>query len=310
MLSRRTFIQGMAATAVASAAQVKGAQSSRPIRLGGPAFAKSDDPADIAQAHLDLGYRAAYAPSVKLEETDKIKAIVKEFADRDIVIAEVGAWVNLLASDPATRKKNLDFVTENLALAEALGARCCVDIAGSYHPTVWYGPHPDNFSRRFFDETVENCRKIIDAVKPTRTKFSIEMMGWCMPSTPDQYLELIRAVDREAFGVHVDVCNMINSPERIYNNATLIRECFEKLGKWAVSCHAKDVAWVPDMQVNFKEVIPGTGELDYGAYLSELAKLPNDVPLMMEHLAKPEEYKQAADYIRGVAGENGIAISS
>jgi sugar phosphate isomerase/epimerase len=267
---------------------------------------KSDDPAELAQAHLDLGYRAAYAPPVKLEETDKIEAIVREFSARDVVIAEVGAWVNLLDSDPYTRKRNLEFVTNKLAVAEALGARCCVDIAGSYNPEVWSGPHPDNFSRRFFEETVENCRKIIDAVNPKRTKFSLEMMGWCLPSTADQYLELIRAINREAFGVHIDICNMINSPERIYNSSDLIRECFQKLGKWALSCHAKDVAWVPEMQVHFKEVIPGQGEVDYATYLSELSRLDNDVPLMIEHLSSAEEYRQGASYIRSVARQNGI----
>ena len=178
MLSRRCFLQGVALAATSVSFRAEGGAQVRPLRLGGPIFVKSDDPAELAQAHLDLGYRAAYAPPVKLEDTDKIEAIVREFSARDVVIAEVGAWVNLLDSDPDTRKRNLEFVTNKLAIAEALGARCCVDIAGSYNPEVWSGPHPDNFSRRFFEETVENCRKIIDAVNPKRTKFSLEMMGW------------------------------------------------------------------------------------------------------------------------------------
>ena len=306
MLSRRCFLQGVALAATSVSFRAEGGAQVRPLRLGGPIFVKSDDPAELAQAHLDLGYRAAYAPPVKLEDTDKIEAIVREFSARDVVIAEVGAWVNLLDSDPDTRKRNLEFVTNKLAIAEALGARCCVDIAGSYNPEVWSGPHPDNFSRRFFEETVENCRKIIDAVNPKRTKFSLEMMGWCLPSTADQYLELIRAINREAFGVHIDICNMINSPERIYNSSDLIRECFQKLGKWALSCHAKDVAWVPEMQVHFKEVVPGQGEVDYATYLSELSRLDNDVPLMMEHLSSAEEYRQGAAYIRSVARQTGI----
>src|SRR3712207_7752624 len=41
-----------------------------------------------------------------------------------------------------------------------------------------YGPHPKNLSPEFFDATVENCRSIIDSVKPKRTKFTLEMMGW------------------------------------------------------------------------------------------------------------------------------------
>src|SRR5207253_605263 len=83
-------------------------------------------------------------------------------------------------------------------LAEALGARCCVDISGSYNPEVWYGPHPKNLSQGFMDATAENARKLIDAVKPTRTTFSIEMMPWNLPTGPDDYLRLIQAVDRKS----------------------------------------------------------------------------------------------------------------
>src|SRR6201996_3920350 len=131
---------------------------------------KSDDPAVLAKAHRDLGYRGADAPAdLSVKDTDRIAGLVKEFARQDVVIAEVGAWKNMLDPDPEKRQANLTYVTGKLALAEALGARNCVDIAGSYDPDVWYGENPKNLSPEFFDATVENCRKLIDAVKPRRT---------------------------------------------------------------------------------------------------------------------------------------------
>ena len=93
------------------------------------------------------------------------------------------------------------------------------------------------------------------------------MMGWSLPDGPDAYLKLIRAVDRPAFAVHMDVCNGINSPDRFYRNAEFINECFAKLGKWIVSCHAKDLAWIPEYNVHFREVVPGKGQMDYETYL-------------------------------------------
>ena len=132
----------------------------------------------------------------------------------------------MLDPDAEKRRQNLDYVTERCALAEAVGARCCVDIAGSYNPDSWYGPNPKNLSKEFIDATVANCRHVIDSVKPTRTRFTIEMMGWNIPDGPDSYLELIRAVDRKAFGVHLDICNGINSPRRFYQNTAYIDECF------------------------------------------------------------------------------------
>ena len=148
----------------------------------------------------------------------------------------------------------------------------------------------------------------MDAVKPRATKFSIEMMGWSLPDGPDAYLKLIRAVDRPAFAVHMDVCNAVNSPARFYGNAEFTRECFAKLGRWIVSCHAKDLAFIPEYNVHFREVVPGRGEIDYATYLREVSRLPVDAPLMLEHLQTPEEYTEGREYIRSVGARIGIAF--
>ncbi len=117
--------------------------------------------------------------------------------------------------------------TEGLALAEALGARDFVDIAGSYNTKSWFGPHPKNLSKEFFDASVENARKIIDAVRPSRAKFCYEMMGWALPDTPDAYVAMLTAVNQPAFGVHLDACNVVNSPQWFYRNTDVINECFD-----------------------------------------------------------------------------------
>jgi sugar phosphate isomerase/epimerase len=280
--------------------------NNRSLRLGGPAFTSSDDPETLAQAHRKLGYRAAYCPDVALNDSGRIRAFSEAFAKHDVVIAEVGRWVNLLDSNPENRNKNLQTVTDGLALAEEIGALCCVDIAGSFNPTSWFGPHPDNFSPKFFDAAVENARKVIDAVKPKRARFCFEMMGWAMPHTPENYRKLIKSIDREAFGVHLDPCNAINSPEKFYNNTQLLEECFDKLGKWIVSCHAKDLAWEIEMNVHFKEVIPGKGCLDYDTFLRRLARLPHRPPLMLEHLSRPEEYAAGREFLVAAARKAGL----
>jgi sugar phosphate isomerase/epimerase len=273
------------------------------LLLGAPIFLKSDDPAELAREHRRLGFSAGYCPAASIRDKNKIRAIEAAFAKERVVIAEVGAWKNLLDPDPGRRKENLDYVTERMALADEVGARCCVDISGSYHEKVWYGPHPKNLSREGFDATVENCRHILDAVKPKRSFFTLEVMGWTYPDTPDSYLRLIKAIDRKGFAVHLDVCNAVNSPDKFYNNAALIGECFRKLGPHIKSCHAKDLEWVVELNVHFVEVIPGKGQIDYRAYLNGLRGLAAPAPLMLEHLKTAAEYQQGFDYIKSVAAE-------
>ncbi len=314
-LTRRAFLGQTGTIAALAAANPPlwgrpDSSSSRPMRLGGPIFLKSEDPGELAQEHRRLGYRAAYAPQVPINDTERIKAIIKEFAARDVALAEVGAWRNMLDPDLEKRRQNLAYVQERLALAEALGARCCVDIAGSFNPHYWCGPDPKNMTDEFVDATVENCRHVIDAVKPTRTKFSIEMMPFNFPTGPDDYLKLIKKVDRQGFAVHLDACNVMNSPERMYNNSAVIDECFRKLGRWIVSCHAKDLSWEDYVQVSLREVIPGRGQIDYRAYLRGLSGLPVDAPLMLEHLKTAEEYDEGRHHIQKVAREMGLSFGA
>jgi sugar phosphate isomerase/epimerase len=233
---------------------------------------------------------------------------VAAFAKSDVVLAEVGRWVNLMDADDAKRKKNLETVTDGLALAEALGARCCVDIAGSLNETSWFGPHPGNLSPSFFDAAVENARRIVDAVKPRTAKFCYEMMAWSLPDTVDACLRMVKAVDRSGFGVHLDPCNLVSSPERYYRSADVVRECYAKLAPWVASVHLKDLTWDVEMAVHFREIQAGLGSLDHAAWLAEHAKACPEAPLMLEHLETAADYDAVRDHLRSVAPRAGIAF--
>ena len=276
------------------------------MRLGAPVFVDSDDPDAIARAHRDLGYRAAYCPDLSLDDPDGIRAVREAFARHDVVIAEVGVWNNLMDPDESKRRANLKAMEEGLALADEVGALCVVNIAGGFNAEHWDGPHPDDLSPAAFDLAVENARRIVEAVRPKRAKLTYEMMPYMIPDGPDSYLELIQAVDRPAFGVHLDVVNIINSPRRYYGSADLVRECFGKLGPYTVSCHLKDIRLDDRLTVHLDEVMVGRGGFDLPTYLQEAAKLPHEPPVLLEHLRTPEEYEQARRYVLDLVRELGI----
>src|SRR5438270_7378977 len=118
LISRRDFlVHAGGAVAVSMAcgrtALSQAAAQPRPMRLGGPVFVKSDDPAVLAKAHRALGYRAAYAPGqMDVNDRYRIAAWVKEFSNQDVVIAEVGAFRNILDPNPDKRRQNFEWVTE------------------------------------------------------------------------------------------------------------------------------------------------------------------------------------------------------
>ncbi len=277
------------------------------MRLGGPIFRDWSDPAEWAAAVKASGYSAAYCPVQDAPDETAVEAYRQAAERQDIVIAEVGAWSNPISPDEGTRRAALELCRERLALADRIGARCCVNIAGS-RGRKWDGPDPRNLSPDTFDLIVESVREIIDGVRPSRAFYTLETMPWAFPDSPDSYLDIIKAVDRPQFAVHLDPVNLVCSPQRYYATGALIRECFRTLGSFIKSCHAKDIILREQLTVHLDEVRPGLGGLDYRTFLTELERLDADTPLMLEHLSSAEEYGLAAAHIRSVAQDAGVTI--
>lgn len=280
-----------------------------PIPFGGPLFEPYESPAQWVEQLKRLGYGAAYCPVEPGTDEQLIRAYREAALEHHMVIAEVGAWSNPLSPDDSEAEAAINKCVAGLELADLIGARCCVNISGSLNREYWAGPHPENLSEETFERVVENTRRIIDAVRPVRSYFALEAMPWSFPDSTDTYLKLIRAIDRERFGVHLDPVNLITSVRSYFGNGALIRDMFARLGPWIRSCHAKDITLRQDNYIpQLDELRPGMGNLDYVTYLQELVKLP-EVPLMMEHLNTAEAYGEAASYIRSVARSAGIRIS-
>jgi sugar phosphate isomerase/epimerase len=278
------------------------------IRLGGPLFTRTDNPDDWIKELRSFGYRAAYCPVDISASHDEISAYKKAAKKADIIISEVGVWKNPISPDETERNDALDKCIKSLHLADEIEANCCVNTSGSRNEKYWAGPHMKNLTDETFNMVVESARKIIDAVKPAHTFFTLEAMPWAFPYSVDSYLRLINAIDRKSFAVHLDPVNLVVSPEVYFNNGEMIEDCFTRLGPYIRSCHAKDIILREDIYLpHLDEVRPGSGKLNYNVFLKELSQL-KDIPLMLEHLNTQEEYQSAADYIRNVGRTNGIKI--
>ncbi|MDR2619366.1 MAG: sugar phosphate isomerase/epimerase [Treponema sp.] len=268
------------------------------MRLGGSVMGPYAGPEAFAAMAKECGFRAVAFPLDYRSGTAEIDRLVKVLAEEDIVIAEVGAWGNnCLSPDKNIKKASLENSKKQLALAEYIGACCCVNVTGS-HTAQWDGPSQDSHSEEVFAEAVEAIREILDAVNPQKTRFCIETMPYMIPDSPDCYARLIKAVDRPGFAAHLDMVNLVNSPERYYRNADLTRECFEKFGSKIVSLHIKDITLRPSLTVHLDECLVGEGGFDHACLLKEAAKLPPDTPALVEHMTYQEEFKRSVALLR------------
>ena len=266
--------------------------------LGISSSLEHKSPEDWAAKHSALGLKAVVFPVDYLAGDDVIQAY-KDAADAArLTIAEVGIWRNTLAADLQERQHWIDYAVNQLKMADRIGAACCVNVVGTPYGPRWDGGYRGNFSSELWDMAVDMIRQIIDRARPVNTKFSIESMPWMIPGSPDEYVRLIEAVDRPQFGAHLDVVNMITTPERYFFNDRFLEECFRKLDGRICSCHLKDIRLKQEYTFQLEECACGEGTLDIELY-ARLASAQNPcMPMIIEHLDTDSQYIESVRYVQ------------
>ena len=116
-------------------------------------------------------------------------------------------------------------------------------------------------------------------------------------------------MDREQFGVHLDLVNLINTPRRYFDSAGVLAELMRVCGDRVVAGHLKDISLQePAISVIMHEVRAGLGNIDFAALLRTVDRIPREIPLLLEHLPNEIEYDAAARHIRTVARSIDIAL--
>ncbi len=267
------------------------------MRLGTSSPLAHSSAEEWAEKQAGLGCGAVVFPVQSSEPESRICEYKAAAEKHGLMIAEVGIWRNALAADPDERKKNIDWCVEQLRLADFLGARCAVNVAGAFGPR-WDGHYRANFTPEARRQTVAMVREIIDRAAPKNTYFTLEPMPWMIPTSPKDYLRLVEEVDRDRFAVHLDVINMVNSAERYFGAEEFVDECTELLGSRIRSCHIKDVHLSEEYTFRLEECAPGQGEFPLRYYAEKLTELDGDMPVILEHLSTDEEYLRYLQYLK------------
>lgn len=228
--------------------------------------------------------------------------VIADYADAaaacGLTIAEVGIWRNVLARSAKEREEARERAAGQLRLADEIGARCCVNVTGTWGGEVWDGGYPENYTPACWDAVVEYTRELLDTVRPKRTEYSVEPMPWMIPTGPDECLRLLRDVDRSGFGVHLDIVNMINCPERYFFMDAFLEECFDKLGPLITSCHLKDIFLNQELTFQLVETSCGKGSLNIEKYMTLINQYDPGMPVIIEHLETDAEYLESLSYVK------------
>ena len=294
------------------------------VRFGGPVFLEETraagagenhsltctDPELLVAKHKEKGFTAAYVPQIDAGDKELIRTMREVFQRENIMLAEAGYWENIMDIDPESRKYHRDRMLEAFYLAEELGARCALNIFGSYCHGNGNSQHSGkNFTEDAFADAVDTARYFIDTVKPKTAYFAYEIFPFSIVDTVEEMERLVKAVDRKMFGIHFDLVNLVSDPRKYFGHVQIVDEMISKLGDRIVSAHIKDIKMKePAISVILEEVPAGQGIIDFGAFLKGIDSLPLEIPVMMEHLSSEQEYDAAAMHIRSEAAKAGINI--
>jgi sugar phosphate isomerase/epimerase len=97
----------------------------------------------------------------------------------------------------------------------------------------------------------------------------------------------------------LDIVNITTSPYAFYHNAQTTNECFDKLGPYVKSCHAKDIVLSGKLTVHLNEAAPGQGGFDFAALIKRVMEF-GDIPLLMEHMNDPADVERSGAYMRTI----------
>ena len=220
-------------------------------------------------------------------------SIGREFEKRNIHIALIGSYFNLLEQDEEKLKESVDRFKEYLRYARDFGCPLVGTETGSYNADMSY--HPDNHGEEAFQTVLEIFRDFVAVAERHGVMVGVEGLYNFVISTPQRMKRLLDAVDSDNLQVILDPVNLLHMGN--YREVKeIIEECYELFGDKIIVIHAKDFV-IEDDQI--KTVPLGRGAMDFEHLLSLANKQKSGIDIIIEDL-RGEELKESRQYLQSV----------
>jgi sugar phosphate isomerase/epimerase len=257
----------------------------------------------------DNGYTAMETPPEpinKLTDSD-LKELLSAMKKYDVIVFEVGGYINMIHPDQATRQRNLKHLAMCIETADKVGCPMVGTISGSLDPVNFFNVHPENWTEKTWKMLVESVKQVLKDTAGMKAALGIEAQVTTNIDGPKAHKRLNEDVGDRRCAVNLDPVNMI-SLEKYYHTTELLNECFDLLGESILGAHAKDTFIFPDTQtVHVQEVCSGRGVMDYETYLVRLSRMKWPRALLPEHVPA-DQLLEAKAYIEKVAAKVGVKI--
>jgi sugar phosphate isomerase/epimerase len=275
------------------------AKAKRNLKLGIMSGVYADLPLDEAARQIKAdGFRCVVTDYTFADvrfnplepDWDAVGKIVSTLERHGIEIVGMFGYYNVVDPDIRRRKLGAARIEALLSNVKRLGCNLVSTETGTFNSqSEWQGA-PENQT----EEGYLQCRSVLEKHARTAEKqgavLSIETYYRNIIGTIDRTERLFHELPSPALRLVMDPCNYFRK-EDLPRMKPMLEAMFRRLGDRIVIAHAKDVKASPE-----GEDLPaaGLGVLDYPLFLRLLAQLDRPMPLVVEHLRRPDVARASA----------------
>ncbi|MGL1891281.1 MAG: sugar phosphate isomerase/epimerase [Spirochaetaceae bacterium] len=220
-------------------------------------------------------------------------SIGREFEKRDIHIALLGSYFNLLEQDSLKLKENMDRFKEYLRFASDFGCPIVGTETGSYNADMSY--HPHNHGEEALQTVIGIFKEFAVEAEHHGVFVGVEGLYNFVISTPKRMKTLLDSVDSSNLQVILDPVNLLHMGN--YTKVKeIIEDSFELFGNRIVLIHAKDFI-IEDHQI--KTVPLGRGLMDYEHLLTMVNRYKPGIDIIIEDL-RGDELQESQLYLQSI----------
>jgi sugar phosphate isomerase/epimerase len=309
-LSRRAWLEGAAVAGLGLAAPsiikaVAGpelrARAKKNLKLGIMSTVYADLPLDKAAHQIksdgfsgvvtDFSFADVHFNPLE-PDWAAARKIVTTLERAGVQIVGLFGYYNIV--DPDLRKRKLGAARMEVLLSnwKRLGCPLVSTETGTFNSQSEWQEAPENQTEPGYRQ----CRAVFEKHALTAEKhgavLSIEAYYRNIIGTIDRAERLFHEVKSPALRLVMDPCNYFRKQD-LPRMTPMLEAMFQRLGDRIAIAHAKDVKASPD-----GEDLPaaGLGVLDYPLFLRLLAQLDRPLPLVVEHLRRPD-VARARDFV-------------
>lgn len=248
----------------------------------------------LEAVQLELAFAGEKLTWSRLKKAE-CEQIAQAFRSRELEVAAVAGYTNLVDPDPEARAKGLAELRELLRRVRDLGSTQAVTESGGVNPRNPWQPDPRNWEEGTWKQLVDTVGELCRLAEEEGCRLLLEPFWAHVVRDGEWAQRLCAEVNSPALGLVADPANLITL-ENASRWEEVMADFFARVGSRVTLAHAKDAQPGPN---GVALLGAGKGILDYPRYLRTLRECGYAGALILEHINE-RAIPETRDFVRGV----------